>query len=535
MKTQVDIITGFLGSGKTQFINRLIQTNVLDFEHAAILQCEFGQTEIAPNENIQITRHVGTLPPDHVFLLNLLQTSAPDRLIIESNGMNPTTALIQILESKELQNICMIHRIFFIADCNSFMVQYRNFGGLLNEQISQCDVVVKMNSSAVSADDLSAITAVLTSIIPSQDVYDIQVQQSVDDLEKKHVCIYPRKKRPVSEYVIFGFVLFVLLYLNLEFIRMLLPIGIHIPNLQNLITVFLSILFEAFPFILIGVFISSILQIFIPSRILESIFTKNKAIGFLTAMFAGVIFPVCDCATVPVAARFIKKGVPVPIAVTFLLSAPIVNPIVILSTLYAFPGYPSIAIYRVLTGLLTALLTGILFQVLPSTGKKQIVSAIEVSNCDCGMCSGNMPNQSAKFGKLEAVFKHAANEFFSVGSYLIMGALLSSFIQVYLPRDILTSLGGNAVLSLLSMMLAAFFLSICSTSDAFVARAFANTIPISAVMGFMVLGPMLDLKNLMLLTGNFKRNFVIQFVVTVSVIAFFVQYFITRLLFGWWS
>lgn len=535
VKTQIDIITGFLGSGKTQFINRLIQTKAIGSEHTVILQCELGQTEIEAIENMQIMQNVKMSHPNTASLLELLKEYTPERLIIESNGINPTAALVDILGSKELRKVSKIHRIFFITNCSSFMVQYRNYSVILNEQIFQCDVAVKMNASGINKNDLSAISAVLTSIKSNRSIYDIQQKRSFDVLVNKHVYLSPPKKRPISEYVIYGFVLLVLLYLNFEFLRMLLPLGIRVPNLQNLVTVFLSILFEAFPFILIGVFVSSILQIFIPSRILESIFLKSKVIGFLAAMFAGVIFPVCDCATVPVAARFIKKGVPVPIAVTFLLSAPIVNPIVILSTLYAFPGYPFIAVYRVITGLLVAILTGIAFQIMPSIGKTKITAAIEVSNCDCGMCSGNTAAQSGVFNKLEAVFKHAANEFFSVSVYLIIGALLSSLIQVYLPRGVLTSLGGNAALSLLSMMLAAFFLSICSTSDAFVARAFANSIPISAVMGFMVLGPMLDLKNLMLLTGNFRKEFVIRFVVTVSVIAFLVLYFVTRLLFGWWS
>lgn len=535
VKTQVDIITGFLGSGKTHFVNSLLHTKAIDSDHTVILQCEFGQTEIEANEHVQIIQSPGVPQPDSVFLLGLMKNYAPGRFIIESNGMSSTAALIEILESKELRKVCKIHRIFFITDCSTFMVQYQNYGVLLNEQISQCDATIEMNSSGCAKEDFLSTSSALKSIKSHLDIYDIRIKRRFEALVHKHIDIAPPKKRSLSDYAIFLFLLFVLIYINFQFIRMLLPFGIHIPHLQSLATVFLSILFEAFPFILIGVFLSSILQILIPSGILEKLFNKNKVTGFLAAMFAGVIFPVCDCATVPVAVRLMKKGIPVSISVTFLLSAPIVNPIVILSTLYAFPGYPSIAVYRVLTGLLVALLTGIAFALLPSMKSMDIAAAVEVSNCDCGMCSGNLSGRSGVFSKMAAVLRHAVNEFFNVGVYLIFGALLSGIIQVYLPKSILAGLGGNAALSLLSMMFAAFFLSICSTSDAFVARGFANAIPISAVMGFIVLGPMLDLKNLLLLAGSFKKKFVIRFVITVSVISFFVLYFITRMLFGWWS
>jgi uncharacterized membrane protein YraQ (UPF0718 family) len=135
----------------------------------------------------------------------------------------------------------------------------------------------------------------------------------------------------------------------------------------------------------------------------------------------------------------------------------------------------------------------------------------------------------------EAVLTHAAGEFFEVGGYLIAGAALSSVIQVFVPKGIMTGLGASSVLSLLLMMLAAFILSICSTSDAFIARSFANSIPITSVMGFMVLGPMLDLKNLFMLFGSFKKGFVVKLVIGILITSLIVLMTVTKLLFRWWS
>jgi Predicted permeases len=329
--------------------------------------------------------------------------------------------------------------------------------------------------------------------------------------------------------------LLVLLYLTFQILHAFAPaIKTEMSQLLRLKTVFLSILFEAFPFILIGIFVSSIIQEVIPAQFLDRIFSKNKALGFMAALLFGAVFPVCDCATVPVAARLMKKGVPVPVAVTFLLSAPIVNPIVILSTFYAFPGYPFIAAFRVITGLLVALVTGLLFTLLPAYKTDGYLKHLEAKGHD-HRHEQREHEENGRLSVFEAVLTHAAEEFFEVGGYLIAGAALSSVIQVCVPKDVMTGLGANGILSLLLMMLAAFVLSICSTSDAFIARSFAGNIPIASVMGFMVLGPMLDLKNLFMLFGNFKKGFVFRLVAAILITSFIILATVTKLLFRWWA
>ena len=167
--------------------------------------------------------------------------------------------------------------------------------------------------------------------------------------------------------------------------------------------------------------------------------------------------------------------------------------------------------------------------------RAEVATIMEIHSCECCHCAEHSHHKKRTIEKLEEILKHASYEFFDVGKYLIFGAILSSIIQVYIPQNMMTNLGTHAVLPLLIMMLAAFVLSICSTSDAFIARTFANSIPISSVMGFMILGPMLDIKNLFMLMGNFKKQFVVKFVVTVFAIAFVVLMTVTKLLFGWWS
>ncbi len=103
------------------------------------------------------------------------------------------------------------------------------------------------------------------------------------------------------------------------------------------------------------------------------------------------------------------------------------------------------------------------------------------------------------------MFLHAGDEFFSVGKYLILGALVSSLMQTLIPQSYLTTLGEQPGLSLLVMMAIAFLISARSTSDAFIAQGFTNRFSTGSVMGFMVFGPMMDVKNLLMLMAIYTN------------------------------
>ncbi len=325
----------------------------------------------------------------------------------------------------------------------------------------------------------------------------------------------------------FGYVLFSIFHPSLD---------IDLLEVKVFNTIFISILMQAFPFMLIGVLVSSAMHIFIPDEWIVKVFPKKYGLGFLTAMFIGILFPVCECAIVPVMTRLIKKGVAMPIAITFMLSAPIMNPIVIISTLYAFPGQPEITLMRVGLGILIAFLVGLCmsfykkdFSILlndsieqtctyqKDTRKKKIFPSY---TCTC-----NIEDRTEKKGNLEKVnsmFTLAGDEFFGVGKYLVIGAFITSLIQMLIPEKIFTNLGNQNWASLLVMMTMAFLFSACSTSDAFIARGFLSRFTMGSIMGFMVFGPMMDVKNLLMLLSNFKKSFVIK----LSIIIFILNYII---------
>ncbi len=295
-------------------------------------------------------------------------------------------------------------------------------------------------------------------------------------------------------------------------------------------TIVTSILMQAFPFMLIGVLISSAMHVFVPDGWLVKIFPTKYGLGFITAMVAGIFFPVCECAIVPVMTRLVKKGVSPAIAITFMLSAPIINPIVIMSTLYAFPEQPEVTLYRVCFGLGIALLVGLVLLITGGSKTAILISQNSADNaCDC--CCGHGADLSVKmFDKRKALFRHAGEEFFNVGKYLVIGAVLTSLVRVLTPEGAFKSLGEQNALSLFLMMAAAFLFSACSTSDAFIARSFMNQISMGAILGFLVFGPMMDVKNILMLFASFRKSFVLKLSLLIFILNFVVLYFFAFLL-----
>ena len=299
---------------------------------------------------------------------------------------------------------------------------------------------------------------------------------------------------------------------------------------------------------LLGALLSSALYAFVPDRLLIKIFPKKYGIGFLTALFAGTLFPVCECAAVPLMRSLIKKGVAMPIAVTFMLASPIVNPISIVSTLYAFPQQPSVAFYRLGFGLLIACAIGLLllfypeekylkedFDKEPPAQPHSLGDAAAAFRLATGRSAQNSRSepQSDNFdgitaeskvhrlqAKVYALLMHTCSEFFTTGPFLILGAFITALIRAAVPQELFSITSGSAAGSLLVMMLFAFVFSACSTSDAFIARSFLNRFSFGSILGFLVYGPMMDIKNLFMLLSLFKKRFVIELTLIITVVNF---------------
>ncbi|AXP50585.1 MULTISPECIES: permease [Bacillus] len=272
-------------------------------------------------------------------------------------------------------------------------------------------------------------------------------------------------------------------------------------------SIFISILIEAIPFILIGVILSGIIQMFVSEEMIARIMPKNRFLAVLFGALAGVLFPACECGIIPITRRLLLKGVPLHAGVAFMLTAPIINPIVLFSTYIAFGNRWSVVFYRGGLALAVSLIIGVILSY--QFKDTQLLKPDE---------PGHHHHHGTLLQKLGGTLRHAIDEFFSVGKYLIIGAFIAAAMQTYVKTSTLLAIGQNDVSSSLVMMGLAFVLSLCSEVDAFIASSFSSTFSLGSLIAFLVFGAMVDIKNLLMMLAAFKKRFVFLLITYIVVI-----------------
>jgi uncharacterized membrane protein YraQ (UPF0718 family) len=284
-------------------------------------------------------------------------------------------------------------------------------------------------------------------------------------------------------------------------------------SLASFKAVFLSIIIEALPFIIIGVFVSALLENYVSEELISKFFPSNRYLGILLACLLGIVFPICECGIVPVARRLISKGVPLSSAVAFMLAAPIINPVVVTSTAVAFYNNHAMIWLRLGLALLVAYLAGLLVSFFVQGNQLNASIENEAGGCGCAHEPAVVsPSIKAKMGKTVV---DASNEFFEMGKYLIIGAFPGALAQTFIPRQSLLSIGHQPLLSAIVMVVFAFGVSVCSSADAFIAVSFSSSFSRGALLAFMVFGPMVDVKNTLMLLNAFKPRFVILLILII--------------------
>ncbi|MGW8114615.1 permease [Caproicibacterium sp. NSD3] len=524
--TKIEVFCGFLESGKTTRIQHLLEQEHLEnYGKILVLQCEDGETElclsIMKNKNVLLKQIDQKEKICSELFYKIKLEVNPDLILIEYNGTWP----IEKLLSLSMPNDYKINQIFFCADASTFDFYIKNTGGLMANQLSNADAVLFNRVSGNAKRLKSTIRNLNRSAFVSFD-------KEMEDSFFKGLFDPEISKKNRSQQRSYQLIFSALLVCTC----ILLAVAFHSSQsykfIQSINMIFIGILMQAVPFLLIGAFVSALLQVFLPDKTLVKLFTAHKWLGFPIAMILGFFLPVCDCGIVPIASRLTQKGVPLEEAMVFMLAAPAVNPITILSTLYAFPGQPQYVLYRIGFGLLISLIAGLTLR-LTHQEASLVLSGGSPATCSCGTISCPPPH-SGKLGKIESVFIIAGQEFLGMGRYMIVGSFLCTVLQQATPAVLFQSTGTvmAMIVPILLMLLAAFFMSVCSTSNAFIGRSFLNIFPPVAVLTFIVMGPMLDLANLFLLGANFKKEFVVRLAGILFVTGLFVFLLLSLLLKG---
>ena len=284
------------------------------------------------------------------------------------------------------------------------------------------------------------------------------------------------------------------------------------PALQTGATIFVSIVVQALPFLVLGVVLSGAIAAFVPASFWKKALPKNPALAVPVAGAAGAVLPGCECASVPVANGLMARGVAPAAALAFLLSAPAINPIVLASTFVAFPGEPMMVVARFIASLATAVIMGWLWL---RFGKAKWLRI--------GPRDHLVGTSSWHTFRLTAT-----HDFLHAGGFLVIGGLFAAALNVLVPQQWLAAVADQPILSVLVLALLAVILSICSEADAFVAASLTE-FSLTAKLAFLVVGPMVDLKLISLQAGTFSSKFATRFAPATFVLAV-----LFSMLVGWW-
>ena len=294
--------------------------------------------------------------------------------------------------------------------------------------------------------------------------------------------------------------------------------------MQDWISIFLGIIVEATPFLLLGVVVSALVHVFVTEDALLRFVPKNPVLSLVPAIGVGMLMPVCECGNVAVARRFLAKGVPVSACVTFLLAAPILNPVALIATATAFRYEPSMVWLRGGLAFIVAALVGLMIGRW-GRGEELLASGLQHDH-DHSHHAHHHHESSRRPGrvretleKLGQASQQAGTEFMTMMQVLVIGASVAAATQVLIPRSSITGIGAGVVFSIVAMMSLAFVLSICSTVDAFFALSYSNIFPTPALLAFLVFGPMVSMKSVGMMLTAFKPRVVFAMVaVTVELI-----------------
>ena len=267
------------------------------------------------------------------------------------------------------------------------------------------------------------------------------------------------------------------------------------PAVRSWSTVFVAVGIQALPFLVLGVTISGVVAAFVSPRAIARVLPRTPLVAVPTAVAAGAFLPGCECSSVPIAGRLVNRGAPASAALAFLLSAPAINPVVLVATATAFPGQPEMVFARLGASALAATIVGWVWARFGDDRWIERARAAEHHH------SGS---------KLQTLVSTAQHDFAHAGGFLIVGAATAATLQTVVPRSVLDAVAAHGLGAILALGVLAVALAVCSEADAFVAAGLSQ-FSLTARLAFLVVGPMVDVKLIALQVGTFGRSFALRF------------------------
>ena len=497
----VYIVTGFIGSGKSTFINEQLQYRK-KLGGTACISAEEGTVPLI-KEGLQLNPdRLSTITPNEPDTYNSIADEIaryvdkvkPKEVWIEWNGMISFYQLEALLYSDKLRHTLQIEKVLYLCTDQFVASILPGLGNDVTSQLYSADCIIT---------ETDTHHALLRTYNSDAKIITAPTPEKVAELCRNSTWGL------IPNLLVIGITAYILL---VTAFRHDIPYSIH-----QCFAIITGLIIEAIPFLLLGTIGSTVIRYFVPQQILLKLLGDHSWKSYGAAMVSGLALPVCDCAIIPLFKALTDRGVPLSVALLFMLTSPIINPITILSTWYAFPDNPMISVWRIVLGLGVALLVALSFRFIPpSTSMMKAKTAQNLSYEEIVLEA----SKSKHINKRRLLI-HMEKEFSQLLFYFSIAACVLSVVQVYgKPWLINAGITLPDVWAIPILLILAFFFSVCSTSDAIIGKSLSTLFPMSSVMGFLILGPMLDIKNVYILKQYMPTSFILRLGLTIVVISY---------------
>lgn len=497
----VYIVTGFIGSGKSTFINKQLQYRK-KLGGTAIISAEEGSEPLI-KEPLQLNAdELSAIVPSDIKSYELIACKIadyvkrlqPKELWIEWNSMVSFHQLEALLYSDILSHLVQIEKVLYICTDQFVSTILPGLGNDVMSQLYSADCIITESDTH---------HALLRTYNGEAKIVTTPPPEKVEQLCRNSTWGL------IPNLLVIGVTTYILL---VTAFRHDIPYSIH-----QCFAIITGLIIEAIPFLLLGTVGSTIIRYFVPQRVLLKLLGDHSWKSYGAAMVSGFALPICDCAIIPLFKALIDRGIPLSVALLFMLASPIINPITILSTWYAFPDNPMLSVWRIVLGLVVALLVALSFRFWPpstSIFKARAPQSLSYEEIV-------LETTKTKYIDKKRLLIHMEQEFSQLLFYFSMAATVLSIVQVYgKPWLLNAGLTLPEFTAIPILLMLAFFFSVCSTSDAIIGKSLSTLFPISSVMGFLILGPMLDIKNVYILKQYMPTSFIIRLSITIAVMSY---------------
>ena len=301
------------------------------------------------------------------------------------------------------------------------------------------------------------------------------------------------------------------------------------PSIHDFLYRFSAVVWEAMPFVVLGAIVAGILEEFLPQEFLTRLLPKSVVPAVMVGSVLGLLFPMCECGIVVVMRRLLRKGLPLSSCVAYMLAGPIINGVVIFSTWVAFKDHkigPEMVGLRVGFAFVIACATGLVVHLQYKKYGNSLLTPLtappapspdEPAPAEADTAPPGTGPRQPFLRRLGNVSATALHDFVDIMVFLILGAVLAALARSYITeREIEAVSRDQPLLAIPAMMFLAVLLCLCSEADAFVAASFTK-MHLTAKLAFLVLGPMLDIKLLLMYTRVFKLRLIVTIATCVVV------------------